>query len=99
MFAEAQLDDRRAGQILPVLHAHAEGAVAVGAHFSNLEELRQALQEFRERYNEHWLIERNGSRSPRQVRGTFLFSEPPRDYTLASIQSPRCGTEGRSAES
>jgi hypothetical protein len=38
----------------------------------NLEELRQALLEFKERYNEHWLIERNGFRSPRQVRRDFL---------------------------
>jgi hypothetical protein len=40
--------------------------------FRNLEELRQALLEFKERYNEHWLIERNGFRSPRQVRRDFL---------------------------
>jgi len=40
--------------------------------FRNLEELRAALLEFKERYNEHWLIERNGFRSPRQVRRDFL---------------------------
>lgn len=41
-------------------------------NFRNLEELRTALLEFKERYNEHWLIERNGFRSPRQVRRDFL---------------------------
>ena len=40
--------------------------------FRNLEELRAALLEFQERYREHWLIERNGFRSPRQVRRDFL---------------------------
>ena len=36
--------------------------------FATVEELRLALLEFRERYNEHWLIERHGHRSPAQFR-------------------------------
>ena len=40
--------------------------------YRNLEELRQALLAFQEQYNEHWLIERNGSRSPRKARQDFL---------------------------
>jgi putative transposase len=40
-------------------------------HFATSEELRQALQEFRRSYNQHWLIERHGYRSPAQVRGDF----------------------------
>ena len=40
--------------------------------FRHIEELRQALFLFQERYNEHWLIERNGFRSPRQARQEFL---------------------------
>lgn len=40
--------------------------------FRNLEELRQALLAFQEQYNEHWLIERNGFRSPRQTRQDLL---------------------------
>jgi putative transposase len=40
--------------------------------FQNLEELREALRAFQEQYNEHWLIERNGFRSPRQARQDLL---------------------------
>ena len=36
--------------------------------FATLEELRLALLEFRDLYNEHWLIERHGHRSPAQFR-------------------------------
>lgn len=41
-------------------------------NFHNLEGLRQALLVFKEQYNEHWLVERNGFRSPRQPRQGFL---------------------------
>jgi len=36
--------------------------------FRNLEEVRQAVAEFVELYNEYWLIEKNGYRSPLQAR-------------------------------
>ena len=36
--------------------------------FETVEELRQALLPFREIYNEQWLIERHGHRSPAQFR-------------------------------
>lgn len=36
--------------------------------FHTVEELRLALLEFRQTYNEHWLIERHGHRSPAQFR-------------------------------
>jgi transposase InsO family protein len=36
--------------------------------FRTVEELRLALIEFRQTYNEHWLIERHGHRSPAQFR-------------------------------
>ena len=36
--------------------------------FATVEELRLALIEFRQTYNEHWLIERHGHRSPAQFR-------------------------------
>ena len=36
--------------------------------FATVEELRLALLEFRQTYNEHWLIERHGHRSPAQFR-------------------------------
>jgi putative transposase len=40
--------------------------------FRNVEELHEALLLFKERYNEHWLIERNQFRSPRQARQDLL---------------------------
>jgi transposase InsO family protein len=40
--------------------------------FATVAELLEALREFRRRYNERWLIERHGYRSPRQVRLDLL---------------------------
>jgi transposase InsO family protein len=39
-----------------------------GRAFRNLAEVRQAVAEFVELYNEYWLIEKNGYRSPLQAR-------------------------------
>jgi transposase InsO family protein len=36
--------------------------------FSTLEELAEALEQFRQRYNDHWLVERLSFQSPRQAR-------------------------------
>lgn len=36
--------------------------------FDTIEELQAALQKFKEDYNEHWLIQRHGLRSPSQFR-------------------------------
>lgn len=43
-------------------------------HFSTIEELRQALLAFKERYNQEWLIERLGYRSPAQARHAFALA-------------------------
>jgi len=40
--------------------------------FRNVEELRIALHEWLKTYNEHWLIERHGYRSPAQVRRDWM---------------------------
>lgn len=40
-------------------------------HFTTIEELRQALLEFKERYNRQWLIQRHGYRTPAQARKAF----------------------------
>lgn len=39
--------------------------------FRNLDELREALTEFRQRYNEHWILERLQYRTPAQARRDF----------------------------
>lgn len=39
--------------------------------FSDLEELRIALMNFRNRYNHHWIVERLGYRTPAQARRDF----------------------------
>src|ERR671932_2544885 len=41
-------------------------------HFATVEDLRQALLTFRERYNREWLIGRHGHRSPAAVRAEFV---------------------------
>ncbi len=41
-------------------------------HFATVEELRQALLDFRRRYNETWIVERHGYRTPAQVRADQL---------------------------
>ena len=37
-------------------------------HFDSIEELRQALQAFKETYNRTWIVERHGYRTPAAVR-------------------------------
>ena len=39
--------------------------------FRDLEELRLALVEFRDRYNQHWILQRLGYRTPAQARRDF----------------------------
>jgi putative transposase len=40
--------------------------------FQNVEELRQALAEFRERYNQRWIVQRLGYLTPAQARQQLL---------------------------
>ena len=44
--------------------------------FRTVEELRLALLKFKRTYNEHWLIERHGHRSPAQFRRNQMDSMP-----------------------
>jgi transposase InsO family protein len=44
--------------------------------FRTVEELRLALIKFRQTYNEHWLIERHGHRSPAQFRRDQMDTMP-----------------------
>jgi putative transposase len=55
-----------------VVHSHAEGAVAVVRTFQTIEELRQALAEFRERYNQCWIVQRLNYLTPQQARQQLL---------------------------
>ena len=47
--------------------------------FDTIEELRLALQTFKETYNWNWIIERHGYRTPAQVR-----NEQAANMTLAA---------------
>ena len=40
--------------------------------FATVEELRRALLDFRRRYNQTWIVERHGYRTPAQVRADQL---------------------------
>jgi transposase InsO family protein len=44
-------------------------------HFETLEELAEALEEFRQRYNDQWLVERLSFQSPRQAHRALLALE------------------------
>ena len=44
--------------------------------FRTLEELRQALLEFKRTYNENWIIQRHGYQTPAQVRRQQLQALP-----------------------
>ncbi len=41
-------------------------------HFTTIEELRLALLEFKETYNENWLIQRHGYKTPAQFRREIM---------------------------
>ena len=43
-------------------------------HFTDVEDLQQALRTFKETYNQQWLIERLGFRAPAGVRRAFAFT-------------------------
>jgi putative transposase len=44
--------------------------------FRDIEELRRALNEFRERYNGQWIVQRLGYRTPSQARRDFMLALP-----------------------
>ena len=45
-------------------------------HFATVEELRLALQAFKELYNQTWIIERHGYQTPAQVRARQIAAMP-----------------------
>jgi putative transposase len=44
--------------------------------FPDLDALRQALRQFRERYNQSWILQRLEHRTPAQARHDFLLAMP-----------------------
>ena len=44
-------------------------------YFHTIEELRLALLQFRDTYNQEWLIERHGYKTPEQVRNNHLAAD------------------------
>ena len=60
-------------------------------HFQTIEELRQALLEFRETYNATWLIERHGFMSPAEFRQRQLQPVAEAAYTQGSLISASLG--------
>jgi hypothetical protein len=50
--------------------------LAVGPPLRHRRELIEALQEFQRRYNDPWLIEQHGYRSPAQVRHNLTAPIP-----------------------
>lgn len=45
-------------------------------HFETIEELRQALHDFKETYNQTWIIQRHGYQTPAQVRANQIGHMP-----------------------
>jgi transposase InsO family protein len=57
-------------------------------HFATIEELRLAVPEFQRLYNEHWLIQRHGYRTPTEVRAALTACLE----TAACLPSIHCPT-------
>jgi putative transposase len=45
-------------------------------HFATVEELRLVLLAFKQTYNQSWIIERHGYKTPAQVRAEQISSMP-----------------------
>jgi len=45
--------------------------LSYGRTYRNIEELRVAVTAFMERYNQHWLVEKLGFKSPKQALSDF----------------------------
>ena len=59
-------------------------------HFATVEELRLALSAFRQTYNQSWIIERHGYRTPAQVRADQIgpCSWPHKRRSVSQIRGP-----------
>ena len=63
--------------------------------FETVQQLRLALLAFKDRYNQKWLVERHGHRTPAAVRqAPRRAPERLHDYRERSVQETRSGTPG-----
>ena len=46
--------------------------VVFGRTFQDIEEVRAAVRTYFDRYNQHWLLEKNGYRSPAETRRNWM---------------------------
>ena len=46
--------------------------IVFGRIYQDIEEVRTAVRAYFDRYNQHWLLEKNGYRSPAQTRRTWM---------------------------
>jgi hypothetical protein len=53
------------------VRSHAQEQLLWLRRFETVEDLRRALQEFRDRYNREWIVGRHGYRTPRAVRAAL----------------------------
>ncbi len=53
--------------------------------FRDLDELRAALSEFRDRYNHHWIVHRLGYRTPSQARSQFTVELPSQHDSMSQL--------------
>ena len=56
------------------LRSEAQGALLWVRHFTDVEDLQQALRTCKETYNHQWLIEQLGFRAPAVVRRVFALT-------------------------
>ena len=48
--------------------------IVFGRIYQNIEAVRAAVRDYFECYNQHWLLEKNGYRSPAETRRTWMVA-------------------------
>ena len=69
--------------------------IVFGHIYHDIEEVRAAVRAYFERYNQHWLLEKNGYRSPAQTRRDRMASTTTTQggrITLSCVRKTGCGT-------
>jgi transposase InsO family protein len=63
-----------------------------GRTFQTIDEVREAVRAFAQRYNAEWLIEKNGFRSPLDARRMARHQPQARRIVQSCVQKAGCGT-------